>query len=424
MKFLRYLRVIVTCTTLVVSESCLIGRACAQAASALSNPVIRSKDIAIQPLTEVNVAAKAGYFPDPFPIHFTHGVGSTGTLTFSGTNQSLLTCAEPVKPGSGRISPITVDFSRFRQQAKNYGNTLPNIGNNNIYQDARGHWQMATTLHLSNGTVKWNVIAHASPTNTGNPVPTAWVADVILVGSLQTPAKADYDGKYFEDGGCLYLLYSKALQAYPLHDGVVAQLMQSSTQPAATPPVTLIEPTDENNGFNSEYYLYNMSSPFKLVETGNVTKINGKYAIAYSTGDFQQPSYKAGVAWSDSFLPPLRQTYKKVLMEDVSGVWGQLHHLEVRYLLQAQKSDWPDYVFDQVFAPGVPSIVQDPSGTWYLFFAAYDPKDAPLLPNSANYDPKHRRPYFVELQVNVPKGRTVRETPDSQLATWIIPRQR
>lgn len=253
---------------------------------------------------------------------------------------------------------------------------------------------MATTLHLSNGTDTWNVIAHASATNTGNPVPTAWVADATLVGSLSQPAKANYDGKYFEDGGNLYLVYSDALELSPaLHDGVVAQLMQSATQLANVPPVTLIEPDDtsDNGGFNSEYFFFDMSAPFKLVETGNVTRINGKYAIAYSTGDFQEPDYKTGVAWSDTFLPVSGSTYQKILMEDTSGVWGQPDHLEVLYLLQAQLSSWPNDVASQVLAPGVPSIVQDStSGAWYLFFAAYDPTDAPLI-NATDYDPSHRQ---------------------------------
>jgi hypothetical protein len=91
--------------------------------------------------------------------------------------------------------------------------------------------------------------------------------------------------------------------------------------------------------------------------------------------------------------------------------------LEVRYFLQAQERAWPNYVGDRVLAPGVPSVVLDGSGAYYLYFAAFDPLDAPLL--QGNFDPSHRRPYFIHLQVNVPANTSVIAATDAELATWV-----
>ena len=115
----------------------------------------------------------------------------------------------------------------------------------------------------------------------------------------------------------------------------------------------MLAPDDANGGCNSEYfYGLDPKNPFKLVETGNVVKIQGKYALLYSTGDFEMPDYKTGIAWSDAFLPTSSTSYKKVLMPDLTGIWGQPGHLEVRYLLQSQESAWPNYAASQVIAPG------------------------------------------------------------------------
>jgi len=386
-----------------------------------STAAVTSTQVAVQQLTDVVVNA-TGYFPDPLPIHL--ATASSTAQYFSGSNMTLLDCPEPIQPMGCTISAIATDFSNFAQQAKTSGSTVTSVGNNNIYQDNAGNWQMATTLHLSNPNqpdTTWNVIAHASPTNTASPVPTAWTTDAILVGSLATSAKANYDGKYFQDSGNLYLIYSMAITTTPiLHDGVVAQLMVSATQPASAAPVVLVEPdttANNGNGFNSEYFFgLNPSSPFKLVETGNIAIIDGKYALAYSTGNFQQPWYKSAVAWSDTFIPTSPTGYQKQLMVDTAGVWGTPGNTEVEYLLQSQEPQWPNYVYAQVLAPGVPSFVND-NGNWYLYFAGFNPADAPVLGGA--YVPSHRRPYFVPLQISIPPGATVAGTSAYDLASWM-----
>ena len=38
-------------------------------------------------------------------------------------------------------------------------------------------------------------------------MPLGWSADIVLSGSFATPEQGNYDAKYFEDDGQLYLLY-------------------------------------------------------------------------------------------------------------------------------------------------------------------------------------------------------------------------
>ena len=73
---------------------------------------------------------------------------------------------------------------------------------------------MATTVNIQNPAFPnpgpWTVIVHAHPTiPSADTIPTDWVAYTLLLGSFAEPEAANYDGKYFEDAGNLYLLYSK-----------------------------------------------------------------------------------------------------------------------------------------------------------------------------------------------------------------------
>ena len=280
---------------------------------------------------------------------------------------------------------------------------------------------MAATYFVKNPSVphtgNWTVVVHAHPTNPLDPL--SWVADTLLVGSFSQYAKANYDGKYFLDGDTLYLIYSRNLSENPVHDGIVAQRMISLTEPAATAPVTLLEPAPDA-GFNSEFFFEDDPvSRFKLVETGNITRINGKYAMAYSTGDFQENDYKAGVAWSDTFLPAPGSTYRKILRPDPTAVWGKTGP-EVQYLLQSQEPAWPNYVAGEVVAPGVPSIVQASDGSWRLYYDGFAPDDHPFVKGSAvNFIADNRRPFYTPLQVNIPSGATVAAATDAELASWI-----
>ncbi len=379
--------------------------------------------IAIVPLTTAAAQPPSGYFVDPYPVHLASFVGTNGLQFLSGTTKAILACPAVIDSNCQSIAPIAVTTGALEQQAAAAGSKLTTYDNLNIYQDETGALHMAVTYYVTNpkfpNVGNWTVIVHAHPVNPQLPV--NWVADTLLVGSFSEPAKANYDGKYFVDGGTTYLVYSKNLSGAPAtHDGIVAQQMTSFTQPAASEPTVLLQPDDVNGGFNSEFFYVNhTSNAFKLVETGNITKIDGKYAMAYSTGAFNETDYKTGVAWSDTFLPEPGSNYKRALKLDAAGVWGQPDHYEVQYLLQAQIKGWPNYVAGQVQAPGVPSIVKDGSGVYRLFFAGYAPTVKPQADGSFNGS--FRQPYLIDLNIHIPAGATVAGTSNEELTNWITP---
>jgi hypothetical protein len=115
--------------------------------------------------------------------------------------------------------------------------------------------------------------------------------------------------------------------------------------------------------------------------------------------------------------------YRRILEEDTNGVWGAPGHPEVHYLLQSQKEAWPNYVAAQVIAPGVPSIVQEPSGRYFLYFDGFLPGDTPQAPhtpkNPLNIDPTHRRPFFVPLRVAVPSDQSAGAATEDELKKWV-----
>jgi hypothetical protein len=390
--------------------------------------------IPLTPMTHINEQKHLGYFGDPYPVRVAPWITTFSPQYFSGTTQELMTCERPIRPGCFQTSNITVTIpDDLRSTAKNAGNEFFDQINRNIYQDNDGRWNMAITLYLRKQSApktslngSWTVIAHAHPEMEGSlSAPTSWIVDEILVGSLVESAKANYDGKYFEDDGRLYLIYSKR-EMGTVHDGIVAQAMKSPRKPAPTDPVWLLAPNTVGGGFNSEYFHINWAdggpnSDFKLIETGNITKIAGKYVMAYSTGDYQQLDYKTGLAYSDTLLPKTGEMYRRILLTDTNGVWGDAGHMEVRYLLQSDKQAWPNYVAKQVFAPGVPSIVQEPSGKFFLYFDGFLPSDAPKSKSAplTSYDATYRRPFYVPLSVRVPYNGSVEAAKDEDLAFWI-----
>ncbi|RZJ91695.1 MAG: hypothetical protein EOO60_07660, partial [Hymenobacter sp.] len=361
-------------------------------------------------MTAVIVGSTTGYFSDPYPVRTFTPSTTSSFPSFVGTTKQLLTCPGTIQPACFASSPNTIAPGPFTQQAALVGTTINGFENLNAYQDNAGAWQMAVTALVSktSGGKEWSVILHAHPTTASVGIPTAWVADALLVGDFGQFASANYDGKYFEDSGTLYLLYSMKLTGQTLQDGIVAQVMVSAAKPdLLSSPVPMLGPENSNGGYNSELFDgLPKSSDIRLIETGNIIKIQGKYVMTYSDGGYNRPDYKAGIAWSDTFLPPSGSYYQRVQKIDTDGLWGQPNHAEVQYLLQSQIPQWPNYVADQVLSPGVPSIVSDTNGHYYLMFAGYDPSDAPTNADGY-YQGSHRRPYYVRLNVQIPAAASV-----------------
>jgi hypothetical protein len=379
----------------------------------------QAQPLAIEPLTAVNTKAHTGYFQDPYPVHKAPS-NSPNIQLISGTTKAVLSGAYPLQPQGFKGKPITIDREPLQPEIDDARVTFTNYQNMDIFQASCGEWHMVLAIGVVNSIAPhyWTVIVHAHPKPGAkeDSVPTEWITDTVLSGSFSTFVNGNYDCKYFEDKGQLYLVYVQNLKN-KLRNGIVIQPMLSPTELAQVAPTLLLEPSEKDGGFNSEWYA---NTDFKLVEVANLKFINNKYALAYSTGAFETADYKAGVAWSDTLLPEPGKTYRKVLMEDTKGVWGQPNHLEVRYLLQSQEVDWPNYCGNQVLGPGVPSLNQGPDGAWYLFFGGFDPKNAPPIGGGA-FQANYRRPYFSRLTVSVPAGVRVNSVSNAELAGWITP---
>ena len=381
--------------------------------------------LAISPLTDAAPEPPTGYFSDPYPVTLP-GVGSGLPIQlFSGTATTLLACPDHVPGTCLEGGQITLDPGSVGDAAARSGATLTAAENYNIAPDANGQWQMIATYFVQNTAVlsrhaPWTIIVHAHPV--GAQWPMRWSADSILVGSLTAAAPANYDGKLFVDAGKLYLIFSRNLSLAPLRDGLVAQRLIDPRTPAADPPVVLLAPT-AGAGYASEKYTADEANDgFKLVETGNITKIDGKYALAYSTGSYDRIDYKSGVAWSDTFLPVAGTTYRKVVKSDPLGIWGVPGGSDVQYLLQSQKPRWPNDVAGAVVAPGVPSLLQAPDGHWRLVFAGYAASNDPIG-SKGGFIASYRRPFVVPLTVAIPPDTTVAAASDTDLARWITPVQ-
>ena len=381
---------------------------------------------AIQPMTNVvpgTTGITSGYFSDPYPVQTVVPNGSP-VPSFVGTTQGVLTCPAALQAGCFTANPNTISLNSTLKSLVP-SNAYHYFQNLNSYQDSQGNWQMAATVKIApmDGSTPWTVIVHASPASPYTGIPTTWVADARLVGDFKTFAHDNYDGRYFEDSGVLYLLYNRKNPAVNLptdEDYIVAQTMVSASMPTGDAPVPLLGPEESNGGYKSELSTTpGQMNQVKLIESGHVVKIQGKYVIAYSTGYYSQPSYKAGLAWSDTFLPPTNTYYKRAQKIDTAGVWGVPNHAEVDYLLQAEQPEWSNYIAAQVLSPGVPSVVADTSGNYHLFFAGYNPADVPPPVPANGYSGTLRRPYYVELKVNIPSGITVNDASPLDLANWI-----
>jgi len=394
----------------------------AQSSSITKVPESSSARLAIEPLTVIGPKG-SGYLADPMPVHLAPGSDSRVQI-MSGTTHAIIDCTYPISPGCFSWTPLSVAVGGdLQSKIDAAGATVTNFQNVDLFQDDSGKWHAAVTIDVISKShpQHWTVVAHAHPTQLveSGLAPLGWSADTLLSGSFSDPAAGNYDAKYYEDGRQLYLLYVKNYVPEPkLRNEIVIQPMTSPTQPASVEPTVLLTPGDKDGGLVSEWYA---NTQAKLVEAPNIARINGKYALIYSTGAYLTSGYKAGVAWSDTLLPAPGHHYRKVLQPDVLGVWGTLGGLEVRYLVQSQKPRWPNFTDDQVIGPGVAAAVQSPTSVWWLYFNGFASNDMPVG-NNGQVEGSHRRPYGLQLREAVPLDETVANASDAELATWLQPK--
>ena len=91
----------------------------------------------------------------------------------------------------------------------------------------------------------------------------------------------------------------------------------------------------------------------QLVESPGLFRHGGKFILFYSVGDFALNNYKLGAAYSDRLIPPDGKRYENSVRRDERKVWGeQPSPVEVVYVLQSQKRDWPNDCGGLVVGPG------------------------------------------------------------------------
>ena len=380
--------------------------------------------LAIEPMTTIG-ANGAGYLADPQPVRLAPSSDHRVQI-LSGTTKAIIQCTFPIKPNGFSWTKVKVNVEEtLRHQIETAGSTVTNIQNVNLFQDDQGGWHGAVAIDIESPKYPadhWTILAHAHPTGAAAPgsAPLSWLADTLLSGSFSNRVDGNYDAKYFEDAGQLYLLYVQNVVPKPnLRNVIVIQRMLSPTAVAPEPPVTLLTTGDrDGDELTSESY----NTHAKLVEAPYLSRINGKYALVYSTGAYLTASYKAGVAWSDTLLPSPGEHYRKVLAADEKGIWGAPGRDEVRYLVQSQKPDWPNFTGQQVIAPGVASAIQDPGSTWWLYFNGFAPDD--MRDPTGKVNATHRRPYYLRLRAAVPQDRSVLQATDLELQQWLQPETR
>jgi hypothetical protein len=385
-------------------------------------------NIPIHPLT----SPSDPYFSDPFHVANPY----SSKIFIAGTTHNYLTCSGTLQSQcASRTANDYANGESIKDALDNAGAKLCGAAGIHPFlsgsKDGGQHtrsWDAVVTLHVTDqkecdGIKGWSVIVHAHPEN-GNQLdtpPSSWIGDKVLVDSFSKDVDANYDGKYFRTpSGDLYLIYQKQHKESRegiKRDGVVAQPM--SDPKTLDGDLTWLLLPDEN--LNSENYVLDNGGKFKLIETGNMRAINGKFIIAYSVGAFNDPAYKIGIAYSDTFLPKAGQQYRKVKKINPANLWGSKANKEVYYLLQASANhDSWHFVRDQVLAPGVPTVAKlGENDGWVLTFAGYDPDDAPR--EDGKFQANHRRPYFIELEVNIPHDVSVEDATDEEMQEWIRP---
>ncbi|KAL7940818.1 hypothetical protein V8C42DRAFT_355982 [Trichoderma barbatum] len=167
----------------------------------------------------------------------------------------------------------------------------------------------------------------------------------VMILLFSEKVDSNYGGKYFQTpDGQLYLVYQKQKSRQPKCDGVGAWSM-------------------DNPNYISR------KGHFKHIETGNIHAINGKFFMAYSVGDSK----------------PKKEVYYPLQSEDKHNGWH--------------------YIGDQVLAPRVPTVTQiGLNNSWILLFAGYNPNDASLKDGIDKFQANHRRPYFTQVNVDIPRN--------------------
>lgn len=260
-----------------------------------------------------------------------------------------------------------------------------------VEREPDGRCHAYGTLHL--GSYR-TVIASFTPRDgarwePGKPV-TRWRLASVMVGDADRGDCGYYESKVLREvDGSRHLMFVARVGR---DNHIVAQRMKSPTEldPSAKPRLLLRPsgyPSEDRNGPGS----------MQLVEGPSITRLNDKFVLLYSVGDFRLNNYKLGMAFSDTLIPPEGSTYQTVrhalpAKADGRAIAGQ----EIVYLLQSEYADRPNYIEHAVVGPGLGSVVEVGGRPW-LFFHGYKPDDR-------DRRPQNRFVFRVPLSVAIGAG--------------------
>ncbi|MEM2423936.1 MAG: family 43 glycosylhydrolase [Candidatus Bathyarchaeia archaeon] len=343
---LRYSR---KCNLFVAIISMIIVGACAMVTWHLHES---SRKIMIEPFIDESLAGRDG-LPDPF-------VFEDGQYYYIFGTSALFFRTRTFSKGDLKAFSLDLDFAEESGRVGEFWRFI-------VYRHVDGTYHGYATLHY--GDFK-TVIAHFAPQpgqiwTEENPI-TKWRLDKILIGDVDRGWFA-YDCNVLRDeNGDLYLIYNAG---YPnetlgvdIHIKAWRMLDPSTLDPNFTPRPILSPEGYRSEDRNPGY--------IQIVESVIIQKIQGKYVLLYSVGDFDDYNYKIGVAFSDSLIPPPGETYRKIIVPDPENVWGNVNKGgEILYLLQTENENWPNYVGEYMNGPGIGNIVKLDNQYFLIFHA-------------------------------------------------------
>jgi len=315
-----------------------------------------TKKAVIEPFIDESLTGRYG-FPDPF-------VFKEGKYYYIFGSSNIFFRTQTFSKDDLKAFFLDLDFGEERGRVLQIWRFI-------VYKHVDGSYHGYATLHY--GYFK-TVIAHFLPQlgevwTDEHPI-TKWRLDKILIGDVDKGWFA-YDCNVVRDeNGTLYLIYNAGYPNETLGVDIHIKAWRL-LDPATLDPNFTPRPILSPEGYRSED---RNPGYIQIVEGVIIQKIQGKYVLLYSVGDFDDYNYKIGVAFSDTLIPPLGETYKKVKIPDPENVWGNINKSdEILYLLQTEKKNWPNYVGEYMNGPGSGGNIVKLDGQYYLIFHARRP---------------------------------------------------
>jgi len=265
-----------------------------------------------------------------------------------------------------KLFPLLLDFTNNQEMTPN------GIWAFTVYKNTDGSFHGYATLHY------WKfktVVAHFVPSlsqkwTVKKPI-VSWRFNKVLIGSINE-GKFAYDSNLVKnDKGELYLISNAGNPEGPVGTDIhikIYKMLNPENIDSTFEPRAILSP----EGFRSEDR--DPQRNHQLLEGTAITRVQDKFVLIYSVGNFDNSNYKIGIAFSDQLIPPPGRTYQKVLIPDFKKIWGNENkENEVCYLLQTQLENWSNYCGHLMNGPGIGNILQLKDGRYFLIFHARRP---------------------------------------------------